>query len=154
MNLAGLLPASAAELPDRPALRLGDVTVTYRELEEGAARVAGFLRARGIGPGDRVAVMLPNLPQFALAYYGALRLGAIVVPMNPLLKRREVAFLLRDAGSPMIFALTGYDEHPRAAAQDVGATCVTVGFEGFDPEVEGAEPVHEVVGRAGEDTAV
>src|SRR4051794_38005802 len=91
-NLAAFLPATAARHPERTAIRLADITVSYAQLDEGSARVAGLLQERGIRRGDRVAVMLPNVPQFALAYYGVLRLGAIVVPMNVLNKRREVAF--------------------------------------------------------------
>src|SRR6185503_3920283 len=104
------LPATAQRHPDRTALRLADITVTYGQLDEGSARVAALLQERGIRPGDRVAVMLPNVPQFALAYYGTLRLGAIVVPMNVLNKRREVAFGLRDAGARLVFALDGFAE--------------------------------------------
>src|SRR3954469_190439 len=127
-NLAALMTGAAAHHADRPALRLGDAEVTYGALDEMSARVAGFLRERGVGPGDRVALMLPNVPQFALAYYGALRLGAIVVPMNPLLKRREVRFILADAGAAAVFALDGLDEHARAGAQDAGAACVALPF--------------------------
>jgi acyl-coenzyme A synthetase/AMP-(fatty) acid ligase len=79
-----------------PALKLGDGTVTYAQLDDATVRIAGLLRQRGIEPGDRVGIMLPNVPQFAIAYYGVLRAGAAVVPMNVLLKEREVAFYLGD----------------------------------------------------------
>jgi long-chain acyl-CoA synthetase len=133
---------------------LAESAMTYAELEDGCARAAGLLRARGIGPGDRVAVMLPNLPQFALAYYGALRLGAIVVPMNPLLKKREVAFYLRDSGAGVIFALAGMEEHAVAGAEQAGAECIPVAFGEFEARLADAEPVPEVADCGGGETAV
>jgi long-chain acyl-CoA synthetase len=98
--------------------------------------------------------MLPNVPQFALAYYGALRLGAIVVPMNPLLKTREVAFYLRDAGARLIFALEGMEEHAVAGAEKAGARCEPVAFGAFEETLSRTEPVTEVAERRGDDTAV
>ncbi|MGE4426742.1 MAG: AMP-binding protein [Solirubrobacteraceae bacterium] len=89
-NLATLLTATAAEHPDKIAIRLDDLALPYGGIEAASQRVAGLLKGLGVGPGDRVAILLPNVPHFPLAYYGALRLGAVVVPMNPLLSRREV----------------------------------------------------------------
>ena len=75
-----------------------------------------MLRARGLRPGDRVGVMLPNVPEFAMAYYGVLRMGGIVVPMNPLLKPREVEHYVADSGAALVLddaaALPG-DAEPR-----------------------------------------
>ena len=104
MNLAANLTRNAAAHPDRVAIRLGDDAVTYRDLDESSARVAGLLAGRGVRPGQPVAVMLPNVPEFAVVYYGVLRAGGVVVPMNPLLKAREVAYYLGDSGAPVIFA--------------------------------------------------
>ncbi|MGH2949180.1 MAG: long-chain-fatty-acid--CoA ligase [Solirubrobacteraceae bacterium] len=154
MNLAAIVTASAERHASRPALRLADAEITYAALDDGSARAAGLLHDLGVRPGDRVAVMLPNVPQFALAYYGALRLGAIVVPMNPLLKTREVRFCLRDAGAKVIFALEGLDEHPVAAAEEARAECVTVGFGAFEETLRATDPVEEVTARDGSDTAV
>jgi long-chain acyl-CoA synthetase len=70
MNLAANLSATAHRHPDRRALALGDDALAYAGLDAASARVAGMLRARGLRPGDRVGVMLPNVPQFAMAYYG------------------------------------------------------------------------------------
>jgi long-chain acyl-CoA synthetase len=92
MNLAANLQRSSDIHGDRVALRLEQQETTYRELDDQSARVAGLLGAAGVRPGDRVAIMLPNVPEFAVVYYGILRAGGIVVPMNPLLKAREVAF--------------------------------------------------------------
>ncbi len=94
MNLAENLSASASERPDAVAMKLDDLELTYAQLDDAAARVAGLLRAKGVGPGDRVGIMLPNVPYFPVVYYGVLRAGGVVVPMNVLLKGREVAFYL------------------------------------------------------------
>jgi len=153
-NLAAFVPASAARHPDRPALRLADLELSYAQLDDGSARVAGLLRERGVGPGDRVALMLPNVPQFALAYYGALRLGAVVVPMNVLLKRREVAFQMGDAGARLVFALDGMHEHAAAGAEAVGAECLPVAFGPFEEALARAEPLAELAPCAGADTAM
>ena len=74
-NLALHLPRTAAEHGQSPALRLDDTVLTYAQLDDTTARVAGLLRERGVRPGDRVGVMLPNVPEFAFAYYGVLRAG-------------------------------------------------------------------------------
>ena len=90
MNLAANLTASAEVLGEKTALRLDELEMSYRALDLASARVAGLLRERGVEPGDRVGLMLPNVPEFAVVYYGVLRAGAVVVPMNVLLKQREV----------------------------------------------------------------
>src|SRR3954452_24146585 len=107
-SLANLLTDTAAQHGDRPALKLDDAVVTYAQLDEGAARVAGLLKGKGLRPGDRVGVMLPNVPYFAVVYYGVLRAGGVVVPMNPLLKGREVAFYLGDPEARFLCAWHGF----------------------------------------------
>ena len=72
--------ATAARHGGRTAVTHGEAELTYRELDVASARVAGMLRSRGLRPGDRVGVMLGNVPQFAMAYYGVLRMGGVVVP--------------------------------------------------------------------------
>ena len=84
---------------DRPALKLDDTVVNYAVLNEGATRIAGLLKEKGLQPGDRVGIMLPNVPYFGVVYYGVLRAGGVVVPMNVLLKGREVEFYLYDSGA-------------------------------------------------------
>ena len=108
LNLASLLTESAAKTPDLPAIRLGDAELSYGELDERSARLAALLAEKGVGPSDRVGVMLPNVPEFPVAYYGVLRAGAVVVPMNVLLKRREIAFYLEDSGSKLLLAWHGF----------------------------------------------
>jgi long-chain acyl-CoA synthetase len=79
-NLAHLLTRSAARHPQRPALKLDDTAVTYEMLDEAASRVAGLLKGRGVQPGDRVGIMLPNVPYFGVVYYGVMRAGGVVAP--------------------------------------------------------------------------
>ena len=154
VNLAALLTASAGRGPERPALKLDDTVLTYGQLDEASARVAGLLRARGIGAGDRVGVMLPNVPYFAVAYYGILRAGGVVVPMNVLLKARETGFYLSDPGAKLVFAWHAFAEAAEAGAGEAGAECVLVTPGEFEGLLAEAEPVREVAERDGSDTAV
>jgi len=103
-NLGSVLDQAAADHGERPAVRLDDLVLSYAELRDAAGRVTSLLSSLGIEPGDRVAIMLPNVPAFPIAFFGALGAGAIVVPMNPLLKSREVAYHLGDSGAKIMFA--------------------------------------------------
>ena len=154
MNLAENLSMSAASTPDAPAVRLDDVVLSYAALDAASARVAGLLAAKGVGPGDRVGIMLPNVPQFLVAYYGILRLGAVVVPMNVLLKGRETAFYLKNPGAKVVFAWAAFAEHARTGAAEAGAECIEVEPGAFEQLLAAAEPLAEVVERAESDTAV
>lgn len=98
MTLLDMLATSAGRFPDRPALVFRDRRLSYRELQDGARRVGAILRGLGVRQGDRVALMLPNAPEFGLGYFGILSAGATVVPLNPLLKAEEVRYVLEDAG--------------------------------------------------------
>ncbi len=152
MNLAQNLVTSAATDPQRVAIKLDTNELTYGALQAGAARVAGWLRELGVEPGDRVALTIPNLPQFPVIYYGILWSGAVVVPMNPLLKSREVAFTLSDSGAKVIFAWEGMMDEAAKGAADVGIELITVGA-GFAGELARFEPV-PMVERQSNDTAV
>jgi long-chain acyl-CoA synthetase len=154
LNLASLLTESAARAPQLPAIRLGDVELSYGELDERSARLAALLGEKGIGPGDRVGVMLPNVPEFPIAYYGVLRTGAIVVPMNVLLKRREIAFYLEDSGSKLLLAWHGFCAEAREGAADAGAELIEVEPESFAAMLAEHEPAGGLHQTAEEDTAV
>src|SRR3954447_12732250 len=153
-SLAELLTATASAHADRPALKLDDTVVTYAVLNEGATRIAGLLAAKGVQPGDRVGIMLPNVPYFAVAYYGVLRAGGVVVPMNVLLKEREVAFYLNDPEAKVLFAWHGFEEAARLGAEEAGADLVVVKPGEFENLVGAAEPVGGLAERDGSDTAV
>src|ERR687898_88972 len=115
-NLARILTATAERLPEQTAFKLDDVELSYSMLDEGSARVATLLKSKGLEPGDRVGLMLPNVPYFPAAYYGILRAGGVVVPMNVLLKGREVKFYLSDSGAKLLFAW-----HDSSEAAEKGA---------------------------------
>jgi long-chain acyl-CoA synthetase len=153
-NLALQLSESAERYGTRPALKLGDTVITYAELDAASSRVAGLLRARGLRPGDRIGVMLPNVPQFAMAYYGILRAGGVVVPMNVLLKEREVAFYLGDPQARLVFAWHEFADAAAAGAAQTGAEVIVVDADNFGGMLAAAEPQPAIEPRAADDTAV
>jgi long-chain acyl-CoA synthetase len=154
-NLACNLLRAARAGGERPALRLGDSVVTYRALDDASARVAELLRTRGVLPGDRVGVMLPNVAQFAFAYYGVLRAGGVVVPMNVLLKQREVAYYLSDSGARTLLAWHDFAHEAEVGAGAAGIECLVV-LPGAFEELLGAvpAPAGDPARRNGDDTAV
>src|ERR1700759_4352462 len=153
-NLALNLIDSAQRGAERPAVRLDDAVLSYGAPADLTPPVAGLLRRHGIKPGDRVGIMLPNVPQFAIAYYGVLRAGGIVVPMNVLLKRREVAFYLSDPGARVVLAWHEFEDEARAGAEEAGAECIVVGPGEFEQLLAAATPVRDIAAKAGSDTAV
>jgi long-chain acyl-CoA synthetase len=153
MNLASCLASTAATQGDRIALRLGDRSISYAELDRASSRVAGLLGERGVEPGDRVGIMLGNTPDFAAAYYGALRSGAVVVPMNPLLKAREIAYYLSDCQAKVLFAAQPFVTEAWGGAVDTGAHVVEVAPT-FLTDLAPHPAADAVVTRDGSDTAV
>jgi long-chain acyl-CoA synthetase len=154
LNLASILTESAARHPDAPAIRLGDAELSYGVLDDASARLATVLAERGVEPGDRVGVMLPNVPQFPVAYYGVLRAGGVVVPMNVLLKRREIAFYLEDSGARVLLAWHGFADEAREGAADAGAELIEVEPSSFAELLSEAEPTPAVVDTDQDATAV
>jgi long-chain acyl-CoA synthetase len=112
VNLASILEDSTARHPDRTAIVFGDLRLSYGQLEGAANQVANLLVSRGIEPGDRVALSCPNLPYFTIIYFGILKAGGTVVPLNILLKGREVAYHLNDSGAKAYFAFEGSPDLP------------------------------------------
>jgi long-chain acyl-CoA synthetase len=110
--------AHARKNPDAPALRYFDGTITFGELDDRAERFASLLAQAGIGKGDRIALSLQNDPEFAIALLGGWKRGAIVVPLNPMFRRKEIDYHLRDSGSRLWIALDelATDEHRESAA--------------------------------------
>ncbi len=155
MNLAQLLTDSAQREPaDKVAIKLDDAELSYRMLDGASAHIVGLLRDHGFIAGDRVGIMLPNVPYFPVCYYGILRAGGVVVPMNVLLKKREVAFYLKDSGAKLLFAWEGFAEDAEAGAAQAGAQCIVVKPGEFENQVGAAEPITEVATADGEETAV
>ena len=103
---------------------------------------------------DSVGIMLPNVPYFGVIYYGILRAGGVAVPMNPLLKGREVKFYVEDAGSKLLFAWGDFEEAAGEGAEEGGAELVLVKPGEFEELVAGFEPDTDVAERADDDTAV
>jgi len=125
-NLSSVLEQAAADHGSRPAVRLDRLVLSYAELRDAAARLTSLLSSFGIVGGDRVALMLPNVPAFPIAFYGALGAGAVVVPMNPLLKSREVAYYLSDSGARVLFAWHAVALEATKGAAETGARVVEV----------------------------
>src|SRR3954471_23613524 len=153
-NLAAILTDTATKHGDRTAMKLDDAELSYSMLGGASAHVAGMLRERGVEPGDRVGVMLPNVPYFAVVYYGILRAGGVVVPMNVLLKGREVEYYLSDPGAKLVFAWGDYAEAAEAGAEAAGTDCILVKPGEFEEQVGEAKAVTELAGRDADDTAV
>ena len=154
MNFADAFSRAAAEHADRPAVKLDDVVLTYSQLDAGVARAAGLLRSKGIGEGDRVGIQLPNVPYFPIIYFAALRIGAVVVPMNPLLKAREVAYHLQDSGARLLVAWPQFAEAAEGGADEAGAECMLTRPGEFEGLLGEAEPVENATERADDDPAV
>jgi long-chain acyl-CoA synthetase len=154
LNLASLLTESAGRTPDAPAIRLGDLELSYGELDRRSAQLATLLREKGVRPGDRIGVMLPNVPEFPVAYYGALRAGGTVVPMNVLLKRREVSFYLEDSGAELLLAWHGFVEEARDGADEARAELIEVEPVAFAAALAELEPSAGLADTAEDDTAV
>ncbi len=156
-NLVTHVAAAADEHPDGPAVVFRDASITYRELWGQVGAFASGLADAGIDPGDRVAIYLPNLPQFVVAFHGTLRAGAVAVPMNPQYKAREIEHLLADSGARIVVAwadLVPFVEEVRGdtAVEQV----ITVGdaaATGTDFETFCGTPGFETVDRAADDVA-
>ena len=121
LNLAVLLEDSVREVPDRVAVIFNDTKLTYAQVNGAANQVANGLKAIGIEPGDKIALSCPNLPFFPIVYYGILKAGGVVVPLNVLLKPREIAYHLDDSDAAAYFCFEGTPELP------IGQ----MGYEGF-----------------------
>jgi long-chain acyl-CoA synthetase len=161
-NLAVILSESARSAPDHPVAVFDGGQLTYRQLDQASDRVAANLAAAGIEPGDRVALQLPNIPQFLVAYFGILKAGAVVVPLNVLLRAPEIAYHLEDSGALVLITWAGVvaEAVKGAEAAEVGAIFAVgpaarpPGVLPFERLLDGAAPACEMVMRQPADTAV
>ena len=161
-NLAVTLSETAQSSPDRPAALFTGDQLTYRQLDQASDRLAGSLAAIGIAPGDRVALQLPNIPQFLISYFGILKAGGIVVPLNVMLKAPEVAFYLGDSGARVLITWEGILAEAAKGAEAAGLHQIyAVGHAGdsgvaipFERLLDAAVPNFEMVTRQPADTAV
>ena len=156
LNLGSILQAGADSRPTHPAIRLGERTVSYAELDRAARGVASSLRARGIEPGETVAILVPNLPEFTIAYFGILYAGCTVVPLNVLLSAPELTYHLEDSKARLLIAHPLFGEAVRAGASEAGVPVVWVGGEGEDgvEAMASADPVPALYPTSPADTAV
>jgi long-chain acyl-CoA synthetase len=172
LNLSILLEDSARTNPERAAVVLGDHRLTYAQVDAAANQVANLLVARGIQPGDKVALSCPNLPYFPVVYYGILKAGAVVVPLNVLLKGREIAYHLNDSQARAYFCFQGTAELPMGTegkagfdqtdgceqlfliTADPAAATPIEGVETLGAATSGQSPVFEAVLAAETDPAV
>jgi long-chain acyl-CoA synthetase len=154
-NLATALVDAAEQHADRPALRLDEHVLSYADFRDTARAIAGVLRGRGLEPGDRVGMVFPNVPAFPLAFYGALTAGCAVVPMNPLLKAREIEYYLKDSDASLVIAWDGAADAAREAGTSTETDVLVLPATGPTPDqLEGVEPVDGPEERADDDTAV
>jgi long-chain acyl-CoA synthetase len=153
-NLSSLLEQAADGHQDRHAIRMDDLVLTYAQLREAAGRMSTLLASAGVEPGDRVGIMLPNVPAFPIAFYGALAAGAVVVPMNPLLKSREISYYLTDSGAGVLLAWHTAAGEAAEGAADAGAQVINVETPDLAGMLEEHAPATGPSGRADEDDAV
>jgi long-chain acyl-CoA synthetase len=160
-NLAVILTETARSAPTRPAAVYDGGQLTYSELDQASDRLAAALAAAGVAPGERVALQLPNIPQFLISYFGILKAGAVVVPLNVMLRAPEVAFHLGDSGAVVLITWAGVLAEAAKGAEAAGLDQVyavghadeTGGAVPFERLLDAA-PLREMVARQPEDTAV
>lgn len=143
LTVPGYVDAWAQRQPDDAALVHDDVVMDYRELADRHARWAGWLRAKGVAPGERVGVHLGNVPEFVIAFLGTLRAGCVHVPVNPMFQHAELVHELRDSGASVVVTSAALAERLCAAAAATDVHTVVVLATGGDPlpAVEGVEVV-------------
>ncbi|MBA2457163.1 MAG: long-chain fatty acid--CoA ligase [Nocardioidaceae bacterium] len=152
LNLAMVLEDSARRVPDRDAVVLGETRLSYAAVDAAANQVANLLVSLGIAAGDKVALTCPNLPYFPIVYYGVLKAGAVVVPLNVLFKAREIAYHLADSDAKAYFCFEGTADLPMAAEADsaFGTTdsCEHLVVITADPQAESPLPGVTTLGPA------
>ncbi len=161
-NLALILSESARSAPDRPVAVFDGGQLTYRQLDQASDRVAANLAAAGIKPGDRVALQLPNIPQFLISYFGILKAGAVVVPLNVLLRAPEIAYHLEDSGALVLITWAGALAEAVKGVEAAGIGMIFAVGPGASPPgvlpfkrlLDGAAPPVEMAMRQPCDTAV
>jgi long-chain acyl-CoA synthetase len=160
LTIASILAESAVRHADRTAVVLGDLRLTYAQLWGHARQYAAVLRDKGVGRGDKVALLLPNTPHFPLAYYGTLALGAVAVPVHALLKAEEIQYVLEDSGAKALVCAAPLLGEGAKGAELAGVPVLAV-MDGGDATLEridtlalSATPIEALVPTEPEDTAV
>jgi len=146
-NLATILTETTLAAPDAPACRFAGTTTTYRELDELSGRFAAGLRAAGLGPGHVAAMQLPNIPQFLIGYFGALKAGLTVLPLNPLLVAPELEYHLTDSAASLLIGFEGMHAEAVKACETTGVPLYLVSM-GTGAPPDGARPALELISAA------
>ncbi len=141
-NLAVMLRESRNAHPDKPLCHIAEQTFSYAQVDDISGRIATSLRNLGVGRGDKVAVQLPNLPHFLFAYFAILKAGAVMVPLNPLLRAPEVSYHLRDSDSRLLITFETFAEEAVKGAD--GLTTFVVSLPGNDQHPEGTKHFDEL----------
>ena len=148
MNLAELLRAPSTEKGDKPALAFGATTVdqsmSFADLDAEVDRVASGLKRRGIEPGDRVAIAMPNVPHFVFAYFGILRAGAVAVPLNVMLAEQEIARIIEDAQLKVLLAAGDAGKGAVAAAKNLSLDIEVITAERWEDLGELGDGIDDV----------
>ena len=140
-----MLRESRNAKPDHPLCHISDLTFSYAQVDEISGRVASALLGSGLRRGDKVAVQLPNLPQFLFTYFAILKAGLVMVPLNPLLKAPEVAYQLQDSESRMLITFEGFAAEAVAGARQAGnVPTYVVNLPGHDQRPEGTRHYDEL----------
>ena len=157
LNLGTILQANAHERPESIVVRAGDLELDYGALDRAARGVATSLQARGLAPGDSVALLVPNVPEFTIAYFGILYAGGTVVPINILAAAPEVTYFLEDSGARLLIAHPLFQEAAEQGAAPLDVP-VLIATPGDGEETVGgmaqADPIEAVHPTAPQDTAV
>jgi len=161
-NLAVILTETAQSSPERPVAVFDGGQLTYRELDRTSDWLASSLAAAGIEPGDRVALQLPNIPQFLISYFGILKAGGVVVPLNVLLRAPEVAYHLSDSGARALITWEGVLGEAAKGAETAGVDAIyavghasdSAGALPFEQLLGNTMPLREMATRQPTDTAV
>ncbi|CAH0207079.1 long-chain fatty acid--CoA ligase [Chryseobacterium sp. Bi04] len=166
LNLSILVEESARSNPKRPALSLGETTINYRIFHEKVCQAANAFTKAGIGYGDKIALLCPNIPQFPIIFFAILKTGATVVPFSIFLKPEEIAYQLSDSDSKLFLCFAGTPEMPVGQFGKEGfdqcETCrdfISIGhlaedIRNFDDFIKDQEKYFESYITSSEDTAV
>jgi long-chain acyl-CoA synthetase len=153
-NIASWVSERATSNPKLPAIKQGETTLSYGKLDAAVARFATILSDRGVQAGDRVAMIMPNVVYFPIVYYAILRIGAIAVPMNPLLKAGEISYVWNDCGTQVAVVFPLFAEEAAKAASLTG-TEVIISVPGeFDAELAQMKPSEQILEQTRDATAV
>ena len=153
-NIAGWVSEHATNDPDLPAIKQGETILSYSGLDAAASRFATILSEHGVQAGDRVAMIMPNVTYFPIVYYAILRLGAIAVPMNPLLKAGEISFAWSDCGAGVAVVFPIFAEEATKAGSVTGTDVIFAAPGDFEARLAETQPTGAVAQSAGDETAV